>query len=142
MNAKIAEVDLLIDDHIKSFTTYENDAGDDGLTGGALNSQIRRFQTLWSAQVFMHKEAWHQLDEAARQDFRQLIEETLLPDSGLTGISDIRHYRRTMQFRVDNVRSKFERYAARAGTENLSGGEFLSETFPNGMPCANPSDDS
>lgn len=96
MNAKIAEVDLLIDDHIKSFTAYEHDAGDSGLTGGALNSQIRRFQALWSAQVFMHKEAWHQLDEAARQDFRQLIEETFLPNSGSTRIRDIRHYRKTM----------------------------------------------
>ena len=142
MNAKIAEVDLLIDDHIKSFTAYEHDAGDDGLTGGALNSQIRRFQALWSAEVYMRKEVWHQLDGTARQDFQQLIKETFLPYGGLSGIRDICHYRDTMQFRVDNVRGKFERYAARSGTKYPRNRDFLEKTFPNGMPCANSSNDA
>ena len=141
MNAKVAEVDLLIDDHIKSFKTYEEDAGDDGLTGGALESQIRRFQALWSAEIFMQRDVWNQLDGAARQDVQQVIRVTFLPSS-VWGreITDLSHYRKSMRVSVNNIQRSLNISVARSGTEQEELRKFLGSTFPNGMPCSDPGD--
>lgn len=137
MNAKIAEVNLLIDDNIKSFKKYEADAGDVGLTGGTLNAQVRRFQALWSAQLFMHRDVWSHLDQNARQDLRQVIRDTFLPIS-LWGrdVSNLMHHRNQMESRISNVKDKFTMAAARSGTEEITEQQFVSEQFPNGLPCA------
>lgn len=55
MNAKIAEVKIAVGDRVAPLNEYEE--GDDGLTGGHLRAQLRRFARLWRIQIVMSPEA-------------------------------------------------------------------------------------
>lgn len=59
MNAKIAQVKLLIDGEITPFFKYEKGRGDAALTGGLLAAQVQRFHELWGVSIYVNRPQWH-----------------------------------------------------------------------------------
>ncbi len=73
MNAKIAEVNLLVEGSVSAFDKYERDQQDSGLTRGALRAQVNRFYELWSAHVFVERSCWDRLPPSAQQNLQSVF---------------------------------------------------------------------
>jgi HD superfamily phosphohydrolase len=73
MNAKIAEVNLLIEGAVSPFATYEEAQRESGLTRGALIAQVNRFYELWSAHVFIERSCWDRLKPSAQENLRSVL---------------------------------------------------------------------
>ncbi|WP_375407122.1 HD domain-containing protein [uncultured Amnibacterium sp.] len=72
MNAKVAQVQVLLDDSVKTLAEHE-DGSKDGLTGGHLDAQRLRFQRLWHMHVAVSPEA---LDTLIERGQESLLERT------------------------------------------------------------------
>ena len=55
MNAKIAEVKIMVGDEIEKFCTYE-EKHDRQLSGGHLDAQLHRFRRLWKVYFFIRRD--------------------------------------------------------------------------------------
>lgn len=73
MNAKVAEVNLLVEGAIWPFDEYEAAQGDSSLTRGALSAQVQRFYELWGACVYIERTCWERLPEATQRNLRSVI---------------------------------------------------------------------
>lgn len=138
MNAKIAEVNLLIDNSVKTFKKYEKEAGDMGLTGGALKAQINRFRVLWSAQIYIQSDLWFLLSFDGKKNLEAVIKKSFLPlGNSQDSDENIRQQRKTIQYHIDEVRKEMApsfAAAARSGTNTSNQQDFSGTKFPNGLP--------
>lgn len=133
MNAKVAEVKLLIGDDVQPFNEYEAMHGPEGgLTHGALTAQIGRFHQLWSAQVFIDPTVIAAWSENQRTHLRHVVKDcfSIWPEDG----------RAVARTRTDGslaVVLERQAVAARSGTpRNDDASAFVSFEFPGGLPFA------
>jgi len=72
MNAKIAEVNLHVDNDIAPFNAWAS--SDKTLGSGHIEAQTARFQRLWRVHVCVSREIWDAFSIAERDLFRQMTE--------------------------------------------------------------------
>lgn len=82
MNAKVAEVKVLIDGRIVELYTYEKENGskEGTLTSGAVGAQLRRFQHLWKVRYFIHPDVWESLSEQRRITLVHIFKQLATPE--------------------------------------------------------------
>lgn len=119
MNAKIAQVKLLIDGQILPFSEYEKRRGDQALTGGVLAAQVRRFHELWGVSIYINRPQWHLYAEHAGDILSEL--EHLLRHSVYMAPQDME--------RKNSIRQGFEPVIAKARVATNRGEPLL-----NGSP--------
>lgn len=144
MNAKVADVKLLIEDDVVTFAEYDQDDSQSNLTRGALSSRTQRFAELWSAQVFLRHDVWAMLDDAVcgtrstpLTHLRHVIRQFLF-QSGPRGELDVT--RMNIQPSIDRVRGVRTLEAARSATTNYDLDRFDAFEFPSGLPFLNPTE--
>jgi HD superfamily phosphohydrolase len=130
MNAKIASVNLYIEDDVSPFDKYEQ-RGQPNLTRGALLAQIDRFYELWAAGVYVDSRTWHGLTEAERKHLKSVLREFLFR---METEKDPNVARAQMQPSLDVLRKK----ASRAGTVDPREEAYRNSSFPSGMPFDRP----
>ena len=131
MNAKIAKVNLLIEDEVSAFDDYEKQHGEAGLTHRALLAQIGRFYELWAASVYVDSRRWRLLSEEDREHLKSVLGEFFfrMDDRKAPKVS-----RAQLQPSLDVLRNKASRTAAPDPAEEL----YRGSDFPSGMPFDNP----
>lgn len=85
MNAKVADVNLLLDGKVVAFAKHEADNKDEParqLTSGTLTAQIERFKHLWSFQVFMERGVYDELTDSQRGALNDLLRGFLINMDG------------------------------------------------------------
>lgn len=129
MNAKIAKVNVFIEDQVSEFYKYETEQGESSLTRGALAAQVERFYELWSAQVFVEPSLWYSLSERQRSHLRQVIKSLLEP------CRDAIAMRTSLQGSLSAVERALPK-AARSGSVDPRVEQFIETQyrFPNGVP--------
>ena len=142
MNAKVADVNLLIEDDVVTFADYDRDDSQSNLTRGALSSRTQRFAELWSTQVFLHRDVWAKLEQPISEiqttpldHLRNVIRVFLFqsaPHSNLTVA------RMSIQPSIDCVQEAQVLEAARSTTTNYDLDQFTDFIFPSGLPFVNP----
>ena len=142
MNAKVADVNLLIEDDVVTFAEYDQDDSQSNLTRAALSSRTQRFAELWSTQVFLRRDVWAMLDKS-------------FPGIPSTPLTHLKHVIRAFLFQsdphvdldvarmntqpsVDGVRGVLTLEAARSATTNYDLDQFRNVDFPCGLPFLNP----
>jgi HD superfamily phosphohydrolase len=128
MNAKIAKVNLLVDDDVIEFDKYESRNPQAGLTCGALGAQVGRFYQLWSTQVFVEQESWQALTPSEQLHLEAVLREFLFQLSS-TPASVVRVQ---MEGSLKVVRER-ELSAARSGSADPTDQNFEDFTFPSGL---------
>jgi HD superfamily phosphohydrolase len=66
VRAKVAEVQIRVNQVIRTFSAYEKTAKDEGkrgLSGGHLNAQVKRFADLWRCDFFIDEEVLADLEQ-------------------------------------------------------------------------------
>ena len=130
MNAKIAKVNLYIEDEVTRFDEYE-ERGQPNLTCGALLAQIKRFYELWAASVYVESRIWAGLSEGERKNLRSVLREFLYP---MEAGKDPKIARAQMQPSLDVLRKR----ASRAGSLHPIEKAYEGTSFPSGLPFDNP----
>ena len=128
MNAKIAKVNLFIQGDITPFDKYEETQGEASLTHGALTAQVKRFYELWSAQIFIDRTCWDQLDQYEKDHFRNVLKEFFFQIEP----SNPKVARGNIQRSIDLIQRKLSP-AARLETNDLRSERFREITFPSGL---------
>jgi HD superfamily phosphohydrolase len=132
MNAKIAEVNLLIDGDVNPFDKYEAEQGDSGLTQSALGAQVKRFYELWSAYVFIERSCWDRLSPDAREDLRSVIKCFFFQ---IDPSANLRIARDQIDCSINAVQEEMTLPAFRASFGNPPPVEkFKTFVFPSGLP--------
>lgn len=132
MNAKVAQVNLLIEDEmILPFDKYEEKHRHVGLTRRALLAQIDRFYELWAASVYVDRRKWDRLSQDERKHLRSVIEEFFFQ---MDHQKDSLISRAQIQPSLDLLRKK----ASQKATTDPAEEAYKTSQFPNGMPFANP----
>jgi hypothetical protein len=129
MNAKIAKVNLLIEDEVTPFDKYDK-GNDSNLTRGALWAQIRRFYELWSSQIYIERKAWESLSATAQQHLSAVLEQFYFhmgPNRGLEIA------RMQVEASVEVVQSENEQQAAQKKSTLPQLDKFETFVFPSGM---------
>jgi hypothetical protein len=129
MNAKVAKVNLFVEDEVYPFDKYEEQS-EANLTRGALTAQIKRFYELWAAIIYVNRRVWDAMSEAERKNFRSVLKAFFFLDAG----TDANVIRAQMESSLDLLRRK---KASRAGTQSLEGSEYKGLSFPSGIPFDN-----
>jgi hypothetical protein len=130
MNAKIARVNLLVEDEVVEFDTYEKRSpSGGGLTCGALTAQVGRFYQLWSTQVFLEQSCWEELSADERDHLEAVFRDLLfqMQKKAPTVV------RRQVEGPLQRVRDRL-RSAARAGSTEILDQQYSSFVFPSGVP--------
>ena len=135
MNAKIAEVNLLVGGAILPFDRYEEDSGESGLTRGALKAQVQRFYELWSAHVFVERSCWSLMSKVVRRHLQSVIKCFFFQDQDDPGV-DLKVIRSEVQISVAKIGEQDliaarGRYGNPLPVENHEGFQF-----PSGLPFA------
>jgi HD superfamily phosphohydrolase len=131
MNAKIAKVNLLIEETVWPFVDYENASGESGLTRGALQAQVQRFYELWSAYVFVERCCWTGLNEVARRHLRSVIQCFFFQDDPS---ADLKVMRQQVEVSIRTVQDALQLVAARGSFGNPPAVEkFKNYRFPSGL---------
>jgi HD superfamily phosphohydrolase len=130
MNAKVAEVNLYVEDDVRAFNEYEGQSGDSGLTHGALSAQINRFYELWAANIYVDRRIWDQLREGEKKNLKAVLKALFFVASG----DDPKVVRAQMEPLLAVLRKK----ASRAGTTNPDTAVYSGLDFPSGVPFENP----
>jgi hypothetical protein len=125
MNAKVAKVNLYIEDEICPFDEYEK-GGQPNLTRGALLAQIDRFYELWAASVYVDRQTWENLSEAERKNLKSVLREFLFQEPG----RDPGIVRAQMQPSIEAIRKR----AARAASVDPLTERYKGSLFPSGLP--------
>jgi len=126
MNAKIAKVNLYIEDKVSPFDAYEKH-GQPNLTGGALLAQISRFYELWAVSIYVDGKIWYAMSETERKNLKSVLKEFLFQME--TG-KDLEIARTQMQPSLDVIRKR----ASRSGAIDPAQDAYKEATFPSGMP--------
>lgn len=141
MNAKVADVKLLIEDEIVTFSDYDQRSSESNLSRGALLSRTQRFAELWSTQVFLRRDLWMILNKeeahgaTVLEDLRHVVRTFLVqPERGLNP----NVVRRDIQPSISLIRSAQFLEAARGGTSNADEDELSDFYFPNGLSFRDP----
>ncbi|MFB2556759.1 HD domain-containing protein [Herbiconiux liangxiaofengii] len=79
MNAKVAEVRILIGGEVKTLAEHEEDSKQN-LTGGHLAAQKERFKRLWRLHVAISADARAQLEERKQRRLFKMVIEYILAD--------------------------------------------------------------
>lgn len=82
MNAKIANVKILVHDRVATLKEIEDEGTDAGLTGGVLEAQQVRFKRLWRMLFAISPAAKEQLGEAQMKRLIQCVDRVVLGKSG------------------------------------------------------------
>ena len=139
MNAKVADVKLLIENDVVTFADYDQPNSHSSLTRGALSSRTKRFTELWSAQVFLRRDVWAKLDDRASSppldNLREVIQAFLFQSKSHTNLDVVR---RNIQASIDGVREVQTLQAARSATTDYDLDQFRDFNFPSGLPFLNP----
>lgn len=130
MNAKVAEVNLFVEDDVSTFIEYEKQ-GEPNLTRGALLAQISRFYELWAASIYVESQTWQQLSDVERKNLKSVLGEFFFLQPG----SDPKIIRAQMQTSLDTLG---KRRAARTGSTNPDVEPYRGSTLPSGVPFDNP----
>jgi len=131
MNAKIAQVNLLIEGDVWPFVEYEKEHGDSGLTRGALTAQVSRFYELWSAHVFVERSCWDRLSPQAQGNLRSVIECFLFQADSTRDLSIARQQ---IDCSIGAVRTETVNTAFRGNFRNSQPVEkFKDFKFPSGL---------
>jgi HD superfamily phosphohydrolase len=126
MNAKVAKVNLYIEDDVFPFDDYEAN-GLPNLTCGALTAQIARFYELWAASVYVDRSLWDALTEGERKNLKSVLKEFLfLVDAS----KDPNIVRAQMTPSLEMLQKK----AARSGSIDVRLKAFRGTSFPSGLP--------
>jgi HD superfamily phosphohydrolase len=131
MNAKVAKVNLYIEDDVTPFDEYEK-RGQPNLTCGALIAQVNRFYELWAASVYVDRQTWDALSEGERKNLRSVLKEFLFQ---MEPGKDPYISRAQMQPSLDAL----QRRASRAGSVDPREETYRGTFFPSGMPFDQPS---
>ena len=141
MNAKVADVNLLIEDDVVTFADYDQDESQSNLTRGALSSRTQRFAELWSTQVFLRRDVWAKLEQPVSEvpttplnHLRNVIRAFLFQSAPH---SDLAVARMSIQPSIDCVHEVQVLEAARSTTTNYDLDQFNNFTFPSGLPFVN-----
>ncbi|MCY3813875.1 MAG: HD domain-containing protein [Gammaproteobacteria bacterium] len=144
MNAKVADVKLLIEDDVVTFAEYDQRRSQSNLSRGALSSRTQRFAELWSTQVFLDRRVWTTLaSQSARggsgslAHLRHVVRTSLYQPEGST---DLDVARIGIQPSIDAVKTARFLQAARSGTPEVDVAAFPDGFFPSGLPYRNPAD--
>ena len=142
MNAKVAEVKLLIENDVVTFADYDQDDSQCNLTRGALLSRRQRFAELWSAQVFLRRDVWSILDNPVTGTpstplihLRHVIGAFLFQSNPRV---DLNVARMNIQPSIDGVRVVQTLEAARSATTDYDLDQCSGIKFPSGLPFLNP----
>ena len=137
MNAKVADVKLLIENDVVTFAQYDQRSSQHNLSRGALSSRTQRFAELWSAQVFLRRDVWAMLDENSDGNgptpityLRQVVRTFLFQHEPKT---DHRVARMNIQPSVERVRQAQLLQAARSDSSNFDLDELNGFVFPSGL---------
>lgn len=131
MNAKIAEVNLFVEDEVNPFDKYEEQV-EANLTRGALTAQIKRFYELWSAIIYIDRRVWDGLSLGEQKNLTSVLKAFFFLEPG----DDANVLRAQMQPSLDLLQAK---RASRAGTTNVDEEQYRGLSFPGGLPFDNPS---
>lgn len=126
MNAKIAKVNLYLEDEVKPFDEYE-EHGQPNLTGGTLTAQINRFYELWAASVYIDRRVWDEMSLGERKNLKSVLREFLFQ---LEAGKDPAIARAQMQPSLDALRKRASRAASSSPEEDM----YRGTDFPSGMP--------
>ena len=142
MNAKVADVKLLIENDVVTFAEYDQRRSQSNLSRGALSSRTQRFAELWSTQVFLCRDVWAMLEEDPEQDaptplahLRQTVRTFLFQPEPRV---DPRVARMDIQPSIEGVRNAQFLQAARSGSTDFDVDEFNGFVFPSGLSFHNP----
>ena len=142
MNAKIADVKLLIENRVVTFADYDQDRFQSNLTRGALLSRTQRFAELWSTQIFLRRDVWDALEESSADTdqtsslaYLQTVVASFLfrPDP----TKDPRVLRMSMEASIVKIKDTFPK-AARNCTIDFDRESFDRFEFPSGLPFSYP----
>ena len=141
MNAKVADVKLLIEDDIVTFADYDQRRSQSNLSRGALQTRTQRFPELWSAQVFLRRDLWKNLDKEASHGSTVLrnlehVVRTFLVQPGPR--SDPNIVRMNIQPSIRLVNNALHLEAARAGTPKRDEDGLHDFRFPSGLSFRDP----
>jgi HD superfamily phosphohydrolase len=131
MNAKVAKVNLFVEDEVSPFDKYE-EQGEANLTRGALTAQIKRFYELWAAIIYIDRRVWDALSEGERKNLRSVLKTFFFPEQG----ADPSVVRAQMEPSLDILSN---RKASRSGTTNVDEEQYRGKFFPSGLPFDKPS---
>jgi HD superfamily phosphohydrolase len=82
-HAKIAKVQVLVQDQIDTLSGFDGKTGDLAGTGGLLSAQSKRFEGLWRVQVSVSSVALQKLEEThTRSAFERTVRDLVLRMSG------------------------------------------------------------
>lgn len=137
MNAKVADVKLLIGNDVVTFAEYDQRSSQHNLSRGALSSRTQRFAELWSAQVFLRRDVWAMFEENSDGDaptpityLRQVVRTFLFQHEPKT---DHRVARINIQPSVERVRQAHFPHAARSDSSDFDLDELNGFVFPSGL---------
>jgi hypothetical protein len=130
MNAKVAKVNLFVEDEVSPFDKYE-EQGEANLTRGALTAQIKRFYELWAAIIYIDRRVWDGLSEGERKNLRSVLKTFFFLEPG----ADPSVVRAQMEPSLEILR---KRKASRTGTTNVDEKQYRGLSFPSGLPFDNP----
>ena len=142
MNAKVADVKLLMENEVRTFAEYDKEEKQYSLTRGALSSRTRRFSELWSTQIFLHRDVWPMLDKSVRG----------MPETGLKHLKEVvgtflfqsdphnrgNIARTIIQTSINALVDMRILEAARQGTTDYELDRLGNFTFPSGLPFKCP----
>jgi hypothetical protein len=135
MNAKIADVKLLIDGRVHTFSEYEERYASSSLTAGALKAQVRRFFYLWSAQFFVERALWNVMDPGSQEALRSVLRKLFYLAPGHDPVTA----RRELEVSVQAVANALQRAARRRDLDDgLVRQEFEGKRIMNRMPIICP----
>jgi HD superfamily phosphohydrolase len=129
MNAKIARVNLLVEDEVVEFDAYEKRNPQAGLTCGALAAQVGRFYQLWSTQIFVEQSCWDQLSPEERSHLEAVFHGFLFQMKPLAPAVA----RLQVEGPLKKVRDRVQS-AARSGSLDLLDQQYAGFKFPSGLP--------
>lgn len=71
MNAKIAKVQLMVNDSVKTLEEWDTETS--RLAGGHLQAQLARFESLWRVHVVAEREMWEKFSEEKRDVLQEAV---------------------------------------------------------------------
>ncbi|MGA9390271.1 MAG: HD domain-containing protein [Candidatus Sulfotelmatobacter sp.] len=130
MNAKVAMVNLFVEDEVSPFATYE-EQGEPNLTHGALHAQIERFYELWAASIYVDRRVWDDLSPGEKKNLRSALKGFFLLAPG----DDPNVIRDQMEPSIQTMRKR----ASRSAASNPDEAAYKGSIFPSGVPFDKPS---
>jgi HD superfamily phosphohydrolase len=128
MNAKIAKVNLLIEDRVSPFDEYEETGT---LTHGALSAQVKRFYELWAASVYVSRQVWNERLPVEQQHLKSVLKEFLFQ---MEPGKDPKITRLQMEPSLKVLQAR----ASRSGSQGRR--TYRETSFPSGLPFDLPDD--